>query len=56
MKSGSSYKLYTGVSFTPSYFGCFGTEGISGGKESDKALTATSSVSQGMGGGPDGRW
>ena len=56
MKSGSSYKLYTGVSFTPSYFGCFGTEGISGGKESDKALTASSSVSQGMGGGPGRRW
>ena len=53
LKSGSSYTLYKGVSFTPQYFGCFALDGISGGSSSG-SLTASSSSIGGGAGGPGG--
>ena len=54
LKSGSSYDAYTGVSYTPQYFGCFSTDGISGGSKATSLTASSSSTGGGMGGGPGG--
>lgn len=53
LKSGSSYTLYKGVTFTPQYLGCFAVDGISGGSASG-TLSASSASSSGGPGGPGG--
>jgi len=53
ISSGSSYLLYSGVSFTPEVAGVLAIDGISGGSSSG-SLTASGSVSESMGGGGGG--
>ena len=54
LKSGSSYTLYKGVSFTPQYLGCFAVEGISGGSASGTLSASSASSGGGPGGGGHG--